>query len=521
LNVFPEIELFERVVVENGALLYRPASHEHQLLSDPPPAALVDLLHQRQVRPVSVGHGIVSTWEPHQTTVLEVIQTLGIEWQVIFNKGAVMILPSGVNKAFGLQVALAELGLSAHNVVGVGDAENDHAFLNMCECAVAVANALPALKERADLVTQADHVAGVTELIDRMITSDLQELEPQLKRHELLLGTDEAGQDVRLRAYGGNVLLAGTSGSGKSTLTTAFLERLAEQGYQYCLIDPEGDYQNFAKAANLGSSKQVPEVDEILNLLQKPEENVIINLLGATFAERPPFFQGLMPALLELRARTGRPHWIIIDESHHLLPSSWHPDDLILPQDGGGLYFITVHPDQVSKAVLATVDTCLVIGETPQETIDLFCQAVGENPPPVPAIELKPGEAILWQRQPATAPVWFRSIPPEHHRRRHLRKYAEGEMTEDRVFYFRGPEDKLNLRAQNLMFFIQIAEGVDDETWLYHLHRGDYSHWFREAIHDDSLAQETELIEGKGNLSAQESRTLIRKEIEKRYTGPA
>ena len=48
---------------------------------------------------------------------------------MIFNKGAVMILPSGVNKATGLAAALEELGLSPHNVVGVGDAENDHAFL--------------------------------------------------------------------------------------------------------------------------------------------------------------------------------------------------------------------------------------------------------------------------------------------------------------------------------------------------------------------------------------------------------
>ena len=61
--------------------------------------------------------------------MLEAIRDLGLELQVIFNKGAVMVLPSGVNKATGLDAALDELGLSPHNVVGVGDAENDHAFL--------------------------------------------------------------------------------------------------------------------------------------------------------------------------------------------------------------------------------------------------------------------------------------------------------------------------------------------------------------------------------------------------------
>src|SRR5206468_1017620 len=111
-----------------------------------------------------------------------VIREMGLELQVIFNKDAVMVLPSGVNKATGLASALAELGLSPHNVVGVGDAENDHAFLAYCEAAVAVDNALPMLKERADLVTRAGHGAGVVELIDRMIADDLGDLVPRLGR---------------------------------------------------------------------------------------------------------------------------------------------------------------------------------------------------------------------------------------------------------------------------------------------------------------------------------------------------
>jgi len=94
-----------------------------------------------------------------------------------------MVLPSGVNKATGLSAALDELGLSPHNVVGIGDAENDHAFLSLCECAVAVANALPMLQERADWVTQRAHGGGVIECINQLLASDLRELEPQLARH--------------------------------------------------------------------------------------------------------------------------------------------------------------------------------------------------------------------------------------------------------------------------------------------------------------------------------------------------
>jgi len=173
LGIFPEIRLFEQVVAENGALLYNPASREEKALAPAPPSEFVARLRVHGVGPISVGRVIVATWTPHETAVLETIREMGLELQVIFNKGAVMVLPAGVNKASGLAAALALMGMSAHEVVGVGDAENDHAFLSVCECGAAVSNALPALKERADLVTRGDHGAGVIELIDAMLSDSL------------------------------------------------------------------------------------------------------------------------------------------------------------------------------------------------------------------------------------------------------------------------------------------------------------------------------------------------------------
>jgi hydroxymethylpyrimidine pyrophosphatase-like HAD family hydrolase len=139
-RVFSSIDLFDAVVAENGALVHLPGPRATRLLAERPPPAFVEALRARGIDP-AVGEVIVATWRPHETQVLEVIRALGLELQVIFNKGAVMVLPSGINKAVGLRVALDELGLSAHNAVGVGDADNDHAFLAACELAVAVANA--------------------------------------------------------------------------------------------------------------------------------------------------------------------------------------------------------------------------------------------------------------------------------------------------------------------------------------------------------------------------------------------
>ncbi|MFF5205774.1 HAD family hydrolase [Streptosporangium sp. NPDC000396] len=173
MRVFPRLDLFDRVIAENGAVLYRPGERTSSPLAEPPPAAFAERLRELGVDPLSTGSVIVATEEPYGETVRGVIRDLGLESQVILNKGAVMVLPSGVDKASGLAAALAELGIPAHGTVGVGDAENDQVLLSACACAVAVANALPAVKERCDLVTERDHGAGVAELADRLVEDDL------------------------------------------------------------------------------------------------------------------------------------------------------------------------------------------------------------------------------------------------------------------------------------------------------------------------------------------------------------
>jgi hydroxymethylpyrimidine pyrophosphatase-like HAD family hydrolase len=90
---------FDAIVAENGALLYLPSTAEERPLGASPPAEFIAALRRREVTPLSVGRSIVATWQPNETKVLDAIQELGLEWQIIFNKGAVMCLPPGVNKA--------------------------------------------------------------------------------------------------------------------------------------------------------------------------------------------------------------------------------------------------------------------------------------------------------------------------------------------------------------------------------------------------------------------------------------
>ena len=172
-QVCPILDRFEWVVAENGALLHKPSTGATRLLCEPASPALVESLRRFNLSWFSVGQAVIATIEPNEIVVLEEIKRLGLELQVIFNKGSVMVLPTGVNKATGLAALLKEAGLSADEVVGVGDAENDHAFLASCGLGVAVSNALPMLKERADFVTNGARGDGVAELIDMILADDV------------------------------------------------------------------------------------------------------------------------------------------------------------------------------------------------------------------------------------------------------------------------------------------------------------------------------------------------------------
>ena len=516
-KVFPELDVFDKVVVENGALLYTPSTGEEKPLAPAPSDAFVAELEKRGIGPISVGRSIVATWEPHQAAALEAIQALGLELEIVFNKGAVMILPSGINKATGLAAALAELGLSPHNVVGIGDAENDHAFLRACGCSVAVANALPAVKDTADLVTKGARGRGVEELIEGLIGRD-QDL-GKAPRNRIVIGKDQDDKFAELRPTD-CVLISGSSGIGKSTLATAITERCVEKKFQFCVVDPEGDYSELENAIKLGEAAKAPTIEQVIDLLGKPDTNVAVEALGVELDKRPEFFAQFLSKLTGYRARTARPHWLIADEAHHMLPKQRDGSSLALSNALPGTILITVHPDAMSPEALKLVTVVIALGPKARDVVKTFCDITGRKLPS--RLRAPDSDSVLyWRPGEKHGPRLVKADKPKQSRKRHTRKYAVGEIDEAGSFYFRGPKDKMKLRAQNLMMFVQIAEGIDDRTWQHHLRAGDYSEWFRKQIRDDELADETAEIERNRKLSPEESRKLIAEAVKRRYTGPA
>jgi hypothetical protein len=519
-SVFPRLDLCERVVAENGALLYNPATKERHPLATPPPSEFIDALRARGVTDVSVGQAIVATWKPHEGQVLDVIRELGLELQIIFNKDAVMVLPSGVNKESGLHAALEELRLSPHNVVGVGDAENDHAFLDCCECAVAVANAIPSLKEKASLVTKGERGAGVSELIEHLLNNDLADLDSVRPRNLIPIGSVN-GEEISLAPYGRIVLVCGQSGSGKSSFVMSLLEHIMERKYRICLVDPEGDYEGLPGCRTVGTAKHPPHLPELKQVLDESTTDVIVNLVGVATNDRPHWFATLIATIQEARLRTGHPHWIIIDEAHHVLPAEWAPASAELNDEFVNVVLITVHPEHVSKHALDKVNTVIVAGNQPLKALEEFSRATERTAPAYSGEDLERGHVLAWlvDQEKVYAPLEAKPSRTEHER--HKRKYAQGELEEDRVFHFRGPEMKMDLRAQNLNTFVQLAEGVDSDTWQYHLRRGDYSHWMRHSLKDSQLADEIESVEKEQGLEDRETRARIIAAIQQKYTASA
>jgi hydroxymethylpyrimidine pyrophosphatase-like HAD family hydrolase len=173
LATFHDVDVFDRVVAEDGAIIFTPADGSVEELAPPPPARFISELESRGVSPIFTGRVIVATLSPSEAVVEAVIGDLGLDLRVSLNREAVMILPAGVGKGSGLRVALGGLGLEPGDAVGIGDAQNDLDFLEICGYSVAVGNALPGVIESSDHVTVGSNSEGVAELIDALLLDDL------------------------------------------------------------------------------------------------------------------------------------------------------------------------------------------------------------------------------------------------------------------------------------------------------------------------------------------------------------
>ncbi|NUT90072.1 HAD-IIB family hydrolase [Pseudomonas corrugata] len=505
---FDRLDLFDLVVAENGALLYDPRTDTEELIADSASTELVQRLREKGVSPLSVGRSVIATWHPFEGAVITSIRELGLELQMTFNKDAVMVLPSGVNKASGLSAALLRLGICELNVVGVGDAENDHAFLAICGCAAAVNNAIESIKAQADVCLRNDHGQGVCELIDMLLEKDAA-LVP-VERIGMELGQTADARKVWL-APESVMLVIGNSGSGKSSYVTWLTERMVEARQGFCIIDPEGDYLSLDGAVTVGGLTVPPTTEESLHHLLLARLNVVVSTLALDPPARVQLFGELLPFIQQLRSTSGRPYWLVVDEAHYMLPhcAAWPAGFLA----NMGAVIVALDFEQVCPSVLEVVDVLVTLGSTARELVQRFAQHTQRSSPDFAPRTSAPEYCCLWELRKGNEVVQMTPQQPQQKHHRHSGKYAAGDVGDWHAFYF----PSLDQRASNLAEFLSSLARLDDGAFCQHRQAGDFSNWFREVIRDDVLANETHLLETDASVASQDALARIARLVQARY----
>jgi hydroxymethylpyrimidine pyrophosphatase-like HAD family hydrolase len=503
----PYAELCDAIVAEDGAVVYFPRRDLVVLPFGHLDPTLVERFEAQGV-PLSRGMAIAATHVPHDEVILELLRELGGGASVEYNRGAVMVLPPGATKGSGLRYAVRELGYSLHNVVACGDAENDRSLFEVAELAVAVANAPPLVQDLADVILPEADGAGVRALIADLLSGHVP---PHRRRPErqLLLGHSVDGTPITLDPFAivdRNLGIVGASGSGKSWLAGLLAEELLKLGYQVCIIDPEGDHRGlraFPHTLLLGAAHTpLPAVADVLTLIEHAAMSLVIDLSLAPPTERSAYLLELLRELWSLRAGYGRPHWLLLDEVQHFCRRNGDEltDILLKLMRGGGVGVVTYQPSQVPPTVLAALDHWLLTRfdcQSEQAVIAPFLSHSTTAPLPLPQIESLPrGQAYLALHDDGLSEpmpggmVTMRSAPRAVPHVRHLHKYLRATLPRARRFYFCDAAGRwLGIVAGSLWAFRAALDEVPLESLQYHLERGDFERWLRDALHDAELAR--------------------------------
>ena len=500
-RVAGNLECFNAIVAENGAVLYFPESGRHAIIGHAPSSRFIDALQKRGID-IAVGDSVIETDASRATSVLDVIRALEQPQILAFNRGRLMVLPPGIAKSIGLLRVLSTLRMSIHNTIGIGDAENDHDLLDACEVGVAVEWGSPALRVVADEVIAGTGPADVAPYL-RGLTRQLRLSSRQMGRRQLLLGHQHDGQPLHLAIRGRTVLIAGEPGSGKSWLAGLLCEQLILQGYCLCIIDPEGDYRSLEALPGvvlMGGDDAPPRARELTQALRYPDTSVVIDLSKLSHSEKQEYLRELLPLLATLRRQTGLPHKILIDEAHYYLgePNGRHLVDAEL----AGYILVTYRVSGIDQQVCAAGDTVVIVTrETDaqeQATLRGICEATAGAVPEGVFQDLSLSEAALLPgaEESHGAVRRFQIAPRLTSHVRHRTKYLDMPIADPQAFVFTA-DGKPQLRARTLKEFVDLLGRLPDSDLAPHLQRHDFSRWLEHVFRDCPLATHVRSIEDK------------------------
>jgi hydroxymethylpyrimidine pyrophosphatase-like HAD family hydrolase len=525
-EVFADVdEWFDSIVAENGAVVSGPGGTRQ--LAAPVDARIARDLGRAGHR-VRSGKVLLACSADADMDALAAIRRLGLDYQLVYNRSELMILPAGTTKGGGLAEALADLGLSPHSAVGIGDAENDHSLLESCELGVAVANAVDGLRSRADVVLDQPDGEGISAFLLGPLLGGGQRVHP--RRWQVTLGTTPDGVTVAIPGSQVNVLIVGASRSGKSYLTGLFVEELIDLGYSVVVVDPEGDHTSLGQLPGVvivGGTEPLPDIDHLTQLIASQRGSVVIDLSLLTEEAKAAYYAAAPPRLSALRARFGLPHWLIADEAHEQLGHESPARAVFVPSRKGHCV-VTHRPAELCAEASDDLDVLIAMpggAEDPMDpAVDALVAFTGLGRRQLAARLARLGNAmgVLVRREARTTLVPF--VPGERRTShvRHWHKYVDGELPWHRRFFFRrAPGSATGAVAANLHELHHELRRCDPAVLLHHGSGGDLSRWVDGVLGDAVLAGQFGGIEDElvGTRDAERARLELLAAIEARYLG--
>jgi len=488
---FPEIEdHVDAVVAENGAVVVTPVGVRQ--VAAPIGRAVSAALTARGVAH-RTGQVLIAGAADDEPAALEVIRELGLDYQLVRNRGELMILPAGVTKGTGLLEALSDLGLSYHNTIGVGDAENDHSLLDACEIGVAVANSVGALQAHADMVLTLPDGPGLADLLRGPLLTGRAHAHP--RRWQVTLGLDDNGEAVILPASQLNIAIWGGPGDGKSYLAGLICEQLVRLRYSLIVNDPEGDYLGLGELRGVlvtgGDEHRLADPAEVVRLLRHGQASVVADLSHLHADARAAYAARLTSEVEAHRAATGLPQWVVVDEAQRPIGRAATARRMFDPAAKGYL-LVTWQPEELSADVLVALDAVIALG-SPHPAgplIDLTAAVADVHRTEIARLLTGPsGRAVLaWRRRPRRAVAFTLGSRITPHLR-HEHKYDQYGVEPARRFHFRSvPDTPTGAIAANLAELEAELTGCDGGVLRHHCPGHDFSRWVNGVFHDKTLA---------------------------------
>jgi len=413
-----------------------------------------------------------------------------------------MVLPVAVAKSTGVRQAVRALRLSLHNTVGIGDAENDHDLLDVCEVGAAVEWGSARLKDAADEVIAGGGPAAVGGYMRRL--ADQPRLSAaQMGRRHVLLGYEYDGTEISLAVRGRTILVAGEPGSGKSQLAGLICEQLILQGHCLCVVDPEGDYESLATLPNvvsLGGADPPPSARELARTFEYPDVSVILDLSRLCQSEKTAYVKTLLPSLNALRRRTGLPHKILLDEAHYFLTEIQHPQ--LIDPELAGYIVVTYRISALDPAISQAGDVVtLVTRETDPveaETLRRMCRPSPEQRSEQLFGTLQLTDAVLLPGAMESDGLArrFTLAPRLTAHVRHRAKYIDAPVSDAKAFVF-GEGTGTRPSARSLREFVELLPHLWAEILSGHLQRHDLSRWIGDVFRDRHLALRIRTLESR------------------------